>query len=43
MPERGFSYRFDAPLDMRMDQTAKTDAFEVINNYEYEDLIKNIF
>lgn len=32
--ERGFSTRFDAKLDMRMDQKSKLSAFEVINEYE---------
>ena len=43
MPERGFSYRYDAPLDMRMDQLASLDAFYVVNNYSFEDLIKIFF
>lgn len=36
--ERGFSTRFDAKLDMRMDQKNKLSAYEVINNYEEEQL-----
>ena len=36
--ERGFSTRFEAKLDMRMDQESKLSAFEVINEYEEEQL-----
>ena len=41
--ERGFSYRFDSRLDMRMDRTAKLSAYEVINNYSSEDLIRILY
>lgn len=41
--ERGFSYRFDAPLDMRMDQTQKLNAREVINEWSYNDLVRIFF
>lgn len=40
--ERGFSIRFDAKLDMRMDQNGKLTAAEVLNTYSEEDL-KRIF
>ncbi len=39
---RGFSYRFDAPLDMRMDKDNKLTAKIVVNTYSYENL-KKIF
>lgn len=37
--DRGFSFRFDAKLDMRMNQKAKKDAAHVVNTYSEEDLI----
>lgn len=37
-PERGFSYRFDAPLDMRMDQSQELTAATVVNSYSYAEL-----
>ncbi len=38
VPERGFSTRFDATLDMRMNQDALLSAYEVINKYSQEQL-----
>ncbi len=39
-PDRGFSYREDAPLDMRMDQTAPFSARDLVNSYSYEQLCR---
>ena len=42
VPERGFSTRFDAGLDMRMSKKNELDAFKVINEYDDENL-KRVF
>lgn len=42
-PERGFSYHHDAPLDMRMDQQADLSAYDVINSWSFEELVKIFF
>ena len=40
---RGFSYREDAPLDMRMDQTKDLTAADIVNTYSEEELADIIF
>ncbi|MBV0929736.1 16S rRNA (cytosine(1402)-N(4))-methyltransferase RsmH [Lentilactobacillus sp. IMAU92037] len=37
---RGFSYRFNARLDMRMDQNNPVDAWKVVNEWPYEKLVR---
>ncbi|MGM9941766.1 MAG: 16S rRNA (cytosine(1402)-N(4))-methyltransferase RsmH [Bulleidia sp.] len=39
-PTRGFSYRFDARLDMRMDRSSEKDAYMVVNTYSQAELVR---
>lgn len=40
LPERGFSYRFDGPLDMRMNEDDHLTAADIVNSYDYNDLVR---
>ena len=42
-PERGFSFRYSAPLDMRMNQTGGTTAADILNTYSEDDLARILF
>ncbi|MGL4424769.1 MAG: 16S rRNA (cytosine(1402)-N(4))-methyltransferase RsmH [Cetobacterium sp.] len=42
-PERGFSYRYDTRLDMRMNRSSELSAYEVVNDYEEGKLVKIFF
>lgn len=39
-PKRGFSFQHESPLDMRMDQSQKTTADEIINHYKESEIVK---
>jgi len=39
VPERGFSFRFDGELDMRMNRDAQVDAASIVNEYSEEKLV----
>ena len=42
-PERGFSFRFSAPLDMRMNQSGGRTAADILNTYNEEDLARVLY
>ena len=41
--DRGFSYMSDAPLDMRMDQSASVTAADIVNNWPYESIKRILY
>ena len=38
MPEKGFSYNYDAKLDMRMDSSLTISAWNIVNEYSYKEI-----
>lgn len=38
--QRGFSYKLEAPLDMRMNQQQSLTAYQVVNDWSYQDLVR---
>lgn len=40
---RGFSYNIDAKLDMRMDQDQVLTAYDIVNSWSYQDLVRILF
>ena len=42
-PERGFSFRYSAPLDMRMNQTGGKKAADILNTYTEEELARVLY
>ena len=43
IPERGFSYNYDAPLDMRMNQNQDLTAEYIVNNYSFNEIQNILF
>lgn len=43
IPERGFSYNYDAPLDMRMNQDAPLSAYNIVNGWSYEEIVRILY
>ena len=41
--DRGFSYNYDADLDMRMNQDQPLTAYDIVNKWEYNDLVRILF
>lgn len=42
-PQRGFSYRYDTPLNMKMDTEQALSAYNVVNEYEEKELVRILF
>ena len=43
IPERGFSYNYDAPLDMRMNQEQELTAHIIVNTWSYEEIVRILY